>query len=70
MLIIWRIGKLLYLWADVNETLYKASYGQNKIFYAKNAYFLCSSRQQTCIIFSHVNQMEKRLTPLFMKLCI
>jgi hypothetical protein len=36
MLIIWRIGKLLYLWTDVDEALYIASFGQNIIVYAKN----------------------------------
>jgi hypothetical protein len=36
MVIIWRIGKLLYLWTDVGEALYIASFGQNIIVYAKN----------------------------------
>jgi hypothetical protein len=60
ILIIWRIGKFLYLWTDVDETYCIASYGQNKIVYGKNSYFQCSSWQQTCILRSHVNHIEER----------
>jgi hypothetical protein len=42
MLIIWRIGKLLYLWIDVDETLYVASNGQNKNFMQKTHTFSVS----------------------------
>jgi hypothetical protein len=48
------------LWTNVDETYYVASYGENKIVYAKTAFFQCSPWQQTSIglLFSHVNQME------------
>jgi hypothetical protein len=40
MLIIWRIGKLIDLWTDVDESWYTALYGQNKIVYAKKSLLL------------------------------
>jgi hypothetical protein len=50
----------------IHESLCIASVGQNIIVYAKNTYFQFSSWQQTCTLFSHVNHMEDRQTPLFM----
>jgi hypothetical protein len=58
MLIIYRKGKILYLCTDIDETWYIASYGQNKVVHAQNAYIQCFSWQQTYILFPHDNQME------------
>jgi hypothetical protein len=40
MLIIWRVGKLLYFWTDVDEAKYIASFGQNIIVHAKKTHFV------------------------------
>jgi hypothetical protein len=49
MLILWRIGKLLYLWIDVDETYCIALYGRNKFVYAKTAYFSFPHTLSPCL---------------------